>query len=109
MICDPYDVVAVPFPFSEIMGAKRRPAVTISKKSFNEGGHTVLAMITTKDHPSWPGDFVLKNYQAAGLRASCIVRLKIFTLDNRLLIKRVGRLSETDSRQVIRQLRSLVI
>ena len=50
MICEQWDVVVVPFPFTEKPGAKRRPAVVLSKKGFNEHGHTVLLMITTKAH-----------------------------------------------------------
>ena len=50
MHCDRWQVVAVPFPFSERPGAKRRPALVLSNGSFNRAGHTVLAMITTAGH-----------------------------------------------------------
>jgi len=30
---DPWDVVVVPFPFTEKVGAKRRPALALSTKS----------------------------------------------------------------------------
>ena len=104
MICEPYDIVVVPFPFSEIAGTKHRPALVLSQKSFNENGHSILAMITTKGHFPWPGDADLKDYKAAGLQAPCRVRLKLFTLDNRLLLKRVGRLSPEDEKRVAQNL-----
>ena len=56
MICDPWDVVVVPFPFTERAAAKRRPALIISKKSFNRNGHSIMAMITSAWHQDWPGD-----------------------------------------------------
>lgn len=100
MICDPWDVVVVPFPFTEKAGAKRRPALVLSSRAFNENGHTVLAMITTKSHPPWPGDTSIANLSAAGLHSPCIVRLKLFTLDNSLFIRHNGHLSEEDRKAV---------
>lgn len=96
MICDPWDVVVVPFPFTEQPGSKRRPALVLSTKPFNENGHTILVMITTKGHHPWPGDTDLEDLHAAGLQAPCLVRLKLFTLDNRLVLRRIGHLSEPD-------------
>jgi mRNA interferase MazF len=57
-------------------------------------------MITTKGHFPWPGDSEIEDYSAAGLNLPCQVRLKVFTLDNRLLLKKIGRLSESDSESV---------
>lgn len=106
MICEAWDVVAVPFPFSDRPGAKRRPALVLSRKPFNAAGHAVMAMITTKATPPWPGDHALKNVGAAGLRVPCLVRLKLFTLDGRLLQKRLGRLSAPDRSEVTAALRT---
>jgi mRNA interferase MazF len=96
---EPGDVVVVPFPFTDRHGGKRRPALVVSRASFNEAGHTLLAMITTKSEPAWPGDTALQDHVAAGLPRPCLVRLKLFTLDNRLLLRRLGRLSQRDRRR----------
>jgi len=100
MVCNQWDVVTVPFPFTDKPGNKKRPALVLSKIAFNRSGHTVLAMITTRGHRPWPGDSEIEEYSAAGLNLQCQVRLKVFTLDNRLLIKRIGRLSDNDSSNV---------
>jgi mRNA interferase MazF len=100
MICNQWDVVTVPFPFTDKPDAKRRPALVLSNNTFNRSGHTVLAMITTKGHRPWPGDSEIQEYTAAGLNLPCQVRLKLFTLDNRLLLKKMGRLSDDDSGKV---------
>lgn len=104
MICDPGDVVVVPFPFSERPGGKRRPALVLSHRHFNESGHTVLAMITTTPRSSWPGDVAIDHLEEAGLHRPCVVRLKLFTLDNRLILKRAGKLADTDRAAVERNL-----
>jgi mRNA interferase MazF len=98
--CDRFDIVVIPFPFSEQAGSKRRPALVISNRRFNDSGHTVLAMITTRDHRPWPGDHGITDLGETGLPLSCIVRLKLFTLDNRLILRHIGKLGDSDRKQV---------
>jgi mRNA interferase MazF len=104
--CKQWDVVVVPFPFSNQPGSKRRPALVLSDRSFNTLGHSVLAMITSSGHRPWPGDVAVSDYESAGLRKSCLVRLKLFTLDNRLLAKRIGHLATGDQEQIEGQLKT---
>jgi mRNA interferase MazF len=63
-------------------------------------------MVTTSGHRSWPGDVALSDLEAAGLHMRCIVRLKLFTLDNRLLVKRIGCLSVNDQKKISSQLKT---
>ena len=100
MICDQWDVVVVPFPFSERDGQKRRPALVLSLRGFNCAGHTAMAMITTQTHHPWPGDCLILDLDRAGLPSPCIVRLKMFTLDNRLIVRRCGTLASQDRESV---------
>ena len=58
-------------------------------------------MITTRVHRPWPGDTLIKDYEAAGLAVPCIVRLKMFTLENKLIMRQIGRLSEKDRDKVV--------
>lgn len=37
MTCEPFDVVVVPFPFTDRRAAKRRPALALSSAGFNRG------------------------------------------------------------------------
>lgn len=64
-----------------------------------------MAMITTRSHSPWPGDVDVEDPAAAGLRAPCRVRLKVFTLDNRLIRDQIGALSAADQRAVASSLR----
>src|ERR1039458_2924124 len=84
------DVVVVPFPFTDSPASKRRPALVLSSQAFNHGsGHSLMAQITKAKQSSWPGDFRIQNVEA-GLPEQCIVRMKLFTIDNRLIQKRTG-------------------
>ena len=96
-----FDVVVVPFPFTDRNASKRRPALVLSHASFNQTTqHSVLAMVTSADQSAWLGDCPLKNLTSAGLTSACLVRLKLFTLDHRLIIRKSGSLSVTDQRQL---------
>jgi mRNA interferase MazF len=109
MIPEPWDVVVVPFPFADRRGLKRRPALVMSQAVFNQdSSHSVLAMITSSPHSAWPSDTPIFDPQSAGLHVPCVVRFKLFTLDNRLIIRRLGRLGPADERSVATQLRAVV-
>jgi mRNA interferase MazF len=58
-----------------------------------------VAQITKAKKSSWPEDLRIRSDEA-GLPEECIVRMKLFTIDNRLIQKRTWRLSATDQEQV---------
>lgn len=95
---DRYAVVRVPFPFTDRNSTKNRPAVVLSDPlAFNTpAGHSVMAMITSQANAPWPLDCTLTDLAAAGLPAPSVVRLKLFTLDHRLVRGEIGRLSPAD-------------
>ena len=107
MICDAFDIVVVPFPFVDKPESKKRPALVLSNVEFNAEGHSILAMITTRHKPTWPGDIQITDLASCGLRTSCIIRFKLFTLDNRLILKRIGKLGKADSLQVTSHLKAV--
>jgi len=109
VICDAWDVVVVPFPFTERAAVKRRPALVVSKKLFNRSGHSVMAMITSVKHQPWPGDTPVRDHRAAGLHVPCLVRLKIFTTDNRLVLKKAGKLAPADRDKTRRNIQLHVV
>ena len=101
MIFKAFDIVAVPFPFTDRDATKRRPALVISNALFNkQHDQLVLAMITTATDSVWPSDVSLNNWQKAGLKVACHFRLKLFTLDQSLVLKTIGHLSPQDIKSV---------
>jgi mRNA interferase MazF len=97
MISGQWDVVRVPFPFTDRSAAKRRPALVLSNEAFNAAsGHTVMAMITKRDSRAWPQDYDVRQWAEAGLKLPSWIRMKIFTLENTLIIDRLGVLQAPD-------------
>jgi len=105
---DRFDVVIVPFPFSDRPVVRRRPALILSGSGWNAAsGHLVCAMITSARQSSWPLDVPVGDLSVAGLTAACIVRMKLFTLDRHLVERRAGSLAEPDRAAVTRSLAEL--
>lgn len=102
MIYEPFDVVVVPFPFTDSARSKRRPALVLSTNEVfgNEIENSVLAMITSQKNSPWPLDCVIENKKSSGLSAPSVVRMKLFTLDNRFILRKIGHLSKSDQKQV---------
>ena len=96
-----YDIVVVPFPFTDRNATKRRPALVLSSSLFNQSsGHSVLAMITSAEQSTWPGDLAISDIESAGLTTDCLVRMKLFTLDDRLIIRKAGALAASEQKKL---------
>ena len=110
MVYDAFDVVVVPFPFTDRNAIKRRPALVLSvAAAFNrKTGHAVLAMITSAANSSWPLDVPISDLDAAGLVSPSVVRMKLFTLDHRFVLRKAGALAANDRNAVCKALARLL-
>ncbi len=101
LVLQAFDIVVVPFPFTDRAATKRRPAMVLSNAHFNQQAqHAVMAMITSADQFAWPGDCPIHDLTSAGLTTACLIRLKLFTLDERLVIRRAGALAAADQKKL---------
>lgn len=93
----PFSVVLVPFPYSDRLAEKRRPALVISRSDLTDIlGKVWVAMITSAPN-SLLGDAVLADHLQVGLPVPSTLRAsKIATLDSDRIIRVLGRLSERD-------------
>lgn len=108
-VCDKGDIAILPFPFTDLAKAKTRPALALSSGTANRDcGHTIFAMITTAARSHWPTDIALSDLAACGLSEPSIVRFKLFTLDNRLVARRIGHIGRKDAHIVQEALRALL-
>lgn len=87
------DVVVIPFPFSDLTQAKRRPALVIAAP---RGDDLILCQITSKavrdDYAVPLGD---DDFETGALRQPSNVRPnRIFTADHHLVLYRIGALGK---------------
>jgi mRNA interferase MazF len=100
-IFDVWDVVKVPFPYTDRPVRQRRPALVVAAGEI-EATHGLLwlVMITSAENRGWPGDVGISDLRAAGLPAPSIVRpVKIATVDARDP-QRVGTLPHAEREAV---------
>ncbi len=96
-LLDQLDIGLVPFPFTDKNATVKRAALALSTRSFNSGASaTIFAMITKVQFSEWPGDYIIKDWKKAGLLLPSIVRLKLFTLENSLILRQLGHLGGSD-------------
>ena len=87
-------VVVVPFPFAD------QAAVVVSTPRFNETHQSAILAMVTSSPAGWRSDVPIQDWQQAGLAVPCCVRFKLFTLDDGLIVRRVGVLSKRDTAAV---------
>jgi len=101
------DVVVVPFPFSDLTRAKRRPALVIS---LLEGDDLILCQITSqfiKDAYSIPLED--NDFQEGSLRQKSNVRPnRIFTADSHIVLYRVGSLKPYKLNEIVEKMIEII-
>lgn len=106
----PFDVVLVPFPFSDKAAAKQRPCLVLaSVRPTRLPEHVVVCMMTSQTNGlAFPFDCAVVNTAKAGLPKPTIVRVsKLVTIDSTLIRKRLGSLATEDAEAVKEQLDAL--
>ena len=81
--CEVWDLVKVPFPYTNRPVQQRRPALVVAVPDA-PGAPSLLwvLMVTSAGNRSWPGDVVVSYLAEAGLPAASVVRpAKIATID----------------------------
>jgi mRNA interferase MazF len=101
------DVVVIPFPFSDLSGAKRRPAFVLADLP---GEDAILCQITSRAKsdpfavPLAAADFV-----SGGLPRDSFARPnKVFTADKGIILSIAGRLSAAKTRAITSALVRLI-
>jgi mRNA interferase MazF len=95
-----WDIVLVPFPFTDLTTTKKRPALIISPNEYNEKYDVVIAFITSKlDLEHRIGDYKIQEWKKSNLPKPSMLRMIFATIDNSIIIKKLGRLSENDVKE----------
>ncbi len=94
------DVVVIPFPFSDLKGAKRRPTLVIANL---KGKDLILCQITSKNVRD---EYAIRlndaDFEEGGLRQESNIRPnKIFTADESIILYRIGTLKKKKIEEVI--------
>lgn len=92
------DVVLVPFPFTDQTTTKQRPATVISSEAYHRARFDVILLAVTSQVRPTPavGEVIVQDWKGAGLLKPSVLKPVITTIEQRLIIKKLGRLKEDD-------------
>ena len=101
-----WDIVKVPFPYTDRLVRQRRPALVIAAAELEEAhGLLWLAMITSAANRGWAGDVAISDLRQAGLPVASLVRpAKIAAIEARDA-ERLGMLPLPDRPPIARYFR----
>ncbi len=104
---EPWDIVKVPFAYTDRPVRQRRPALVIAAGDLLKHHNLVwVLMITSAENRGWPTDVVVSDLAVAGLPAPSVVRTaKVAVIDCRD-VERLGTLSNADRAAVAAHLAS---
>ena len=94
------DVVVVPFPFSDLSRAKRRPALVLASM---RGGDLILCQITSRAvTDGYAVALDESDFRSGSLRKPSNVRPnRLFTADGGIILYRAGQLAADKTAEVI--------
>lgn len=94
------DIVVLPFPFSDLTGMKRRPALVIVTL---KGNDVILCPLTTIKR-----DFSIELTQKDGVRKPCRVRYQnLFTFGRNIISYTMGKINSNKFNQIRKRIRDL--
>jgi len=99
MNCSRNDVVLLPIPFTDLTSRKVRPAIVIGR---NETDLFLIPISSVLSNTN----FLLKDWRVAKLNVPSGVKAQLATVEERLVIKIVGKLSVADAEALNGKLRS---
>jgi len=99
MSCSRNDVVLLPIPFSDLTSRKVRPAIVIGRS----GVDLFVVPISSQLQNT---ALALVDWSSAGLNVPCGIKAQMATVEEKLVVKTVGKLSAADQQSLNTHLRA---
>jgi mRNA interferase MazF len=99
--CSQGDIVLVPYPFTDLLRTKVRPALVVSHDRHHKGNDRVLAPLTSVARPD--AMLLVDDDLEAGTlhRVSYVLPHKLFTIEEHIIQHRIGKLTPQALAQVL--------
>jgi mRNA interferase MazF len=103
---DQKDIVLIPFPYSDLTGAKKRPALIISNNRINSTEDRICCLITSNQ----PEDGILLNDFESGKLSfkSWVKPHRLFTIHEKIIRKKMCTISDEFHEKVIHSIHECV-
>ena len=95
------DIVLIPFPFTDLTGSKKRPALILMVGKLD----VTVSFISTQPHWQEPTDLLLQPNSVNGLKKPSLIRVgKIATIDKTLVIGKLGNTNDEEMEELNKKL-----
>lgn len=105
---DQREIVLMPFPYSDLTGSKKRPALIVSNGKVNKSQDRICCLITSNK----PEDGVLinkKDFEKGELPfKSWIKPNRIFSISEEIIVKSLCKISEEFHKQIIKSINEYI-
>jgi len=103
------EIVLVPIPFSDLSSIKRRPVLVISKASHNDVSRDMIVAAITSNLQQGGITIETKDLLSGNLPKTSLIRCdKIYTIEQSIVIKRFGIVSEDILNTVAKEINRLI-
>jgi mRNA interferase MazF len=96
------DIILVQAPFSDLSGAKIRPAVVVNAEHISKD--LIVVPLTSKTSSLLDGEFILSEWAVAGLKLETAVKRGLYTVHQSLVTKIIGKLADPDAERLTRSI-----
>jgi mRNA interferase MazF len=105
------DILLIPIPFSDLTTHKQRPVLVLSNTQYNEKTEDIVVAAVTSNLSNKDYGVVLTNevLESGNLKGQSLIRVdKIYTLSQKIVIKRFGSTKSEILDQVRQSLNKLI-
>ena len=101
------DVIVLPFPFSDLSASKKRPALILSNI---KGDDYIMLQITSKNvKDNYAIPLLEADFCSGSLQTDSNIRPnKIFTLDEKLILYKIGHLNENKLNECVKKVCDII-
>lgn len=101
------DVIVLPFPFTNLSASKKRPALILSNI---KGDDYIMLQITSKNiKDNYAITLLETDFYFGSLQTDSNIRPnKIFTLDEKLILYKIGHLNDSKLNECIQKVCSII-
>jgi mRNA interferase MazF len=92
------DVVLVPFPFTDQTATKQRPGVIVSSDAYHRERPDVIVVAVTSQTSKYAGigDVLIEEWRGAGLLKASLIKPVFTTIEQTLILRKLGTLQGPD-------------
>ena len=104
-------IILMPFPYTDLSGAKKRPSLVVSSSDFNSRNDDVICCLITSNPEGSQHSIRINNKDMENGYLEFDSKVKpyrIFTINKKLIYKVLGRLNSVKSRLIAEEINKII-